>query len=59
MEAISKDQELTLLRWAMYVGRRPSESVKAFLGAEKGLSVEQIDCWWNNARARVEQGGKC
>lgn len=49
MEPITEAQEWTLRRWVATKGnRKPGKRDKAFLHAEKGLSGEQIDFWWEN-----------
>lgn len=38
-------------RWASTVGHRPGKRAKMFLKADRGLSEEQIETWWNKAIA--------
>jgi hypothetical protein len=38
-----------MLRWACTVGHRPGKRAKMFLQADRGLSEEQIETWWNEA----------
>jgi hypothetical protein len=55
MQALTNDQQATLLRWLRTVGGRPGKPEKQFLLADKGLSAEQVDAWWDNALARATQ----
>ena len=55
MQPITKEQESTLFRWSCNVGARPGKKAKAFLWAEKGLTGEQIDLWWDSAIAYVSK----
>ncbi|RDW60914.1 hypothetical protein BP6252_12297 [Coleophoma cylindrospora] len=58
MPPITREQENTLLRWAVYIKHRPGNSAKAFLKAENGLTGDQIDLWWQITMAEINQGGK-
>jgi len=51
MQPLTREQEATMLRWACTVGHRPGKRAKMFLQADRGLSEEQIETWWNKAIA--------
>lgn len=51
MQPLTKEQQATMVRWAMTVGHRPGKRAKMFLQEDRGLSEDQIDTWWNNAIA--------
>jgi hypothetical protein len=55
MQPLTPKQEQTMLRWAWTVGARPGKRAKLFLRAERGISEEQIDAWWNNALVAQNQ----
>jgi hypothetical protein len=51
MQPLTREQEATMLRWACTVGHRPGKRAKMFLQADRGLSEEQVENWWNKAIA--------
>jgi hypothetical protein len=56
MKPITEDQFTTLLRWAKTIGKRLGDHAKQFLKLEKDLTEEQIDKWWDDARAQISRG---
>ena len=42
-------------RWACTVGQRPGKRAKMFLQADRGLSEEQVETWWNRAIASQQK----